>query len=124
MIVRLNGQFDSCAQPALHEAFGWIAGPVTIDLTRAWLGAAALAEVVLLTRRLGSENVSLVNLTPTLRRIVIDARMDRLLRIVQSDAPEPVSHNAHSMYVHRPSHRAKALSRTARAAHPAPRMTW
>jgi hypothetical protein len=115
LIVRLNGQFDSCAQPALHEAFRWIESRVIIDLGNAWLGAAALAEVVCLARRLGARNVTLTNLSPMMRRMITGARMDRLVHVALRDA-EPVAPKTSLGYVQPPALRPQALSRTARAA--------
>ena len=92
MFVRLNGQFDSCSQPALRDAFRWIENPVTIDLGNAWLGAAALAEVVCLTRRLGQRNVTLANPSLMMRRLIVDTRMDRLLQMVLASQSAPNSY--------------------------------
>lgn len=81
MIVRLNGDFDSRTQPALHEGFGWITGPVTIDVASAWLSATALGEIACLAKRIGMQNVTLSNPGPILRRVLTISRLDRIIRV-------------------------------------------
>jgi anti-anti-sigma regulatory factor len=81
MIVRLNGDFGSGTQPALRDAFRWITSPVTIDIANAWLGSVALGEVVYLAKRIGSENVTLANPAPMMRRVLTVSQLDRLLRV-------------------------------------------
>jgi hypothetical protein len=124
LFVRLSGDFDSRMQPALHDAFHWIEGPVTIDVGHAWLGAAALAEIVCLSRRLGPQNVTLANASAILRRLIIATRMDRLLRMVLCEDPAPAAPNTYLGPVHGRGNRPQALSRSARAARSGVHSSW
>lgn len=94
MIVYLRGEFDSCAQPALREAFHWITGPVTFDVSDAWLGAAALGEIVCLAKRIGSDSVTLSNPPPVMRRLFAVSQLDRIIHIAPGDAP----HRPHDVH--------------------------
>jgi anti-anti-sigma regulatory factor len=95
VIVHLRGEFDSCAQPALREAFHWITGPVTLDVADAWLGAAALGEIVCLAKRIGLPNVTLLNPPPVMRRLLAVSQLDRIIRITNGDAATH-THEVHS----------------------------
>jgi anti-anti-sigma factor len=117
LIVRLNGHFDSCAQPALHEAFNWIAGPVTIDLrNNTSLGAAALAELVMLARRLGDQRVTVVNPSPLMRRLIAATRLDRVLHVSPCDETLRLAPMTYIARLHRAAPGPQALTQTDRAA--------
>ena len=82
MLVYLNGQFGPGSQAKLHKAFGKINGPVTFDVSGAWLSSSALAEVVCLARRVDPSKVTLANPGPLLRRLLTVSGLDRVVSVV------------------------------------------
>jgi hypothetical protein len=81
MIIRLRGQFGASEQSALRAGFDWVSSSATIDLQNATLGAGALGEIMVLAKRVGSENVSLVKPTPLTRRVLSLTQLDRVLSV-------------------------------------------
>jgi anti-anti-sigma regulatory factor len=123
LIVRLTGHFDSWAQPELRNAFNCVESPVIIDLRHASLGAAALAELVWLARRLGDLRVTIANPSPLLRRLIVEMKLDRVLHLSPCDEPLHAAPNTYTARLHHTPPRPQVLTRSDRAArlgvHPA-----
>jgi anti-anti-sigma regulatory factor len=85
VIVQLTGNFDAYNQPALREGLAWVAGPVTLDLTKAWLASGAWGEILLLAKRIGPANVTLANPSPFMRQVLSLTQIDRVLSVTHRD---------------------------------------
>ena len=80
--VVLTGEIDIFTAPKVCRSLDTIVGPATIDLTDVpLLGAAGLAELARVAKRVGFRTVTLVGARPHVRRVLAIARFEQLFII-------------------------------------------
>lgn len=89
-VLVLRGDLTPDAVPKLRAAFRGPAAPRRIDLSAVtWVSSAALAELVMVAHRAGTDRITLANPQPLVQRTLRILEMDRLfdVRVDQPRAP-------------------------------------
>jgi anti-anti-sigma factor len=82
-VISLRGELDMSNASSLHASLGTLCGPTVVDLSEvSYLDSAALTELALLRRRVGS--VVLVVPSPQIRRTLEIVGFMKAFRVVES----------------------------------------